>query len=408
MKQELEERLDGLLSGSNSHAMSATEITAHYWPHYLAYADVTMLQGVVESFPSRDPALYNMRSEIAPGVFADPAIVTAPMDTVTGAEMAIFCGRFSQLHKKGGIIPVIHRNFFPRLGEGYGPVDRVKIGIERSVAEYKRAAAADIPIFMAVGINQNFVHVDALVDAGCVCLCVDVAKGWDFVPINFVRELHLRHPNVKIMAGNVANPQAVADLAAAGVHTVRVGIGGGGVCITGEKTGFYSPMFSTVALCAAKARQIADTCIDQYGWPIKVIADGGIRHPGDIIKAWAAGAHAVMIGSMFAGYDECPGKAIQISGRSGLWMEHRGMASEPVGIGDPDSVEGAVTYIQHRGKLEIVMRGILRDIASGMSYAGVLSIDDLLKNARFARMSSAGMAERAPSAAMHGVSLASE
>ena len=246
----------------------------------------------------------------------------------------------------------------------------------------------------AVGVNQ-LDRVEALVQAEVDVIVVDTAHGHSQNVIKTVEAIRKRY-DLDIIAGNVATAEAASDLIAAGADGIKVGIGPGSICTTRVVTGVGVPQLSAIMNVSPVA--------DEHGVP--VIADGGVRHSGDIAKAIAAGASSVMIGSMFAGLDESPGELILHGGRR--FKSYRGMGSEgAMGSGSadrygqrldsekfvPEGVEGRVPYRGPLGDLVYQMVGGLR---AAMGYCGCSTIDNLREHARFVRVSSATLTESHP------------
>ncbi len=247
----------------------------------------------------------------------------------------------------------------------------------------------------AVGVRQ-LDRVDALIAADVDLLVIDSAHGHSSNVLDTVRDVKARY-DIDVIAGNVATQQGAQDLIEAGADAVKVGIGPGSICTTRVVTGVGVPQITAIfnALRAAKPAGIP------------VIADGGIRLSGDIVKAIAAGASAVMLGSLFAGLDESPGDTIIHMGRR--YKSYRGMGSEGAmmaGSADrysqsgkerdklvPEGVEGRVPYRGSLGEFVYQLAGGLR---AGMGYCGCGTIDQLRKDARFVRVSAASMAESHP------------
>jgi IMP dehydrogenase len=236
-------------------------------------------------------------------------------------------------------------------------------------------------------------RADALVAAGVDLLVVDTAHGHSKGVIDAVRETKKRHPNVPVIAGNVATAAATEALIDAGADGVKVGIGPGSICTTRVVAGIGVPQITAVSDCARVA--------DRHNVPI--IADGGVKHSGDVTKAIAAGAAAVMIGSLFAGTDESPGDLVLFQGRS--YKVYRGMGSlgamrkgskDRYGQGGtadeklvPEGIEGRVP---HRGSLASILHQLIGGLRSGMGYTGSKTIKDL-RNAKFIRSTSQGLRE---------------
>ncbi len=234
----------------------------------------------------------------------------------------------------------------------------------------------------------------ALVSAGVDVLVIDTAHGHSTGVIDAVRATKKEFPGVKVIAGNVATPEGTEALIEAGVDAVKVGIGPGSICTTRVVAGVGVPQISAVSDCARVA--------DRRGIPI--IADGGVKHSGDVTKAIAAGASTVMIGSLFAGTDEAPGELVLYQGRS--YKVYRGMGSlgamrkgsrdryGQAGTADeklvPEGIEGRVP---HRGSLASILYQLVGGLRSGMGYTGCSSIQELRSNARFVRITSQGLRE---------------
>jgi len=234
----------------------------------------------------------------------------------------------------------------------------------------------------------------ALVAAGVDVLVVDTAHGHSKGVLDAVRATKKEFSGVKVIAGNVATAEATEALVDAGVDAVKVGIGPGSICTTRVVAGIGVPQITAVADCARVA--------DRYDVP--VIADGGVKHSGDVSKAIAAGASCVMIGSLFAGTDESPGDLVLYQGRS--YKVYRGMGSlgamrkgsrdryGQAGTADeklvPEGIEGRVP---HRGSLASILYQIVGGLRSGMGYTGCKTVQELRTKARFIRITSQGLRE---------------
>ncbi len=256
----------------------------------------------------------------------------------------------------------------------------------------------------AVGVTGDvFDRIDALVDAKVDVISIDTAHGHSVGVLKQVEAIRNRYPNIQLFAGNVATAAATHDLIAAGVDCVKVGIGPGSICTTRVVAGIGVPQVTAVADCAEEA--------DKHG--IRVIADGGIKYSGDIVKALAAGGSCVMLGSMLAGTDEAPGATEIYQGRS--FKVYRGMgslAAMEAGSKDryfqaeskkfvPEGVEGRVPY---KGVLAETIFQMIGGLRAGMGYCGAPTIDDLRKNAEFIKITGAGLAESHP----HEISITKE
>ncbi len=248
----------------------------------------------------------------------------------------------------------------------------------------------------AVGVsNETMERVNALNKAGVDVIVLDTAHGHSQGVINTVRIIRQEYPEMQIIAGNVATAEATKDLIEAGANAVKVGIGPGSICTTRVVAGIGVPQVTAIMNCVQEA--------DKYNIPI--IADGGIKFSGDIVKAIASGAQVVMIGSLFAGTEESPGDIEIYQGRS--YKVYRGMGSiggMKAGSCDryfqekeqklvPEGIEGRVPY---KGPLSDTVYQMLGGLRAGMGYCGTPDINNLRKNSRFIQMSSAGLRESHP------------
>ena len=248
----------------------------------------------------------------------------------------------------------------------------------------------------AVGVSKDvFERAEELVKAGVDLLVVDSAHGHHINIINTVRRLRERYPDLPIVAGNVATGEGTRDLIEAGASIVKVGIGPGSICTTRVIAGIGVPQITAIYDCACVARQ--------YGVPI--IADGGIKYSGDVVKAIAAGANAVMIGSLFAGTEESPGESEIYQGRR--YKIYRGMGSLGAmkeGSKDryfqenesklvPEGIEGRVPY---KGPLADTIFQLIGGLRAGMGYCGAPNIESLMNDTQFIRITNAGLRESHP------------
>jgi IMP dehydrogenase len=247
----------------------------------------------------------------------------------------------------------------------------------------------------AVGVGEDRLErSQVLVDAGVDVIVVDTAHGHSAAVLRTVEELRHHFPNLPMVGGNVATPEGTEALIKAGVSAVKVGVGPGSICTTRVVAGVGVPQFTAVVESARVAASAG----------IPVIADGGIKFSGDVVKALAAGAASVMIGSLFAGTDEAPGELVLYQGRS--YKVYRGMGSlgaMAAGSADryfqsevsgdklvPEGIEGRIPY---RGSLTSNIHQLIGGLRSGMGYTGSASLLDLAERARFVRISAAGLRE---------------
>lgn len=250
----------------------------------------------------------------------------------------------------------------------------------------------------AIGTSKDTdERIDALIEAGVDMVVMDTAHGHSNGVLRKIKAIKQRYPNVQIMGGNVATGEGALALVEAGADSVKVGIGPGSICTTRIIAGVGVPQLTAI-LNVAKALEKCD---------VPFVADGGIRFSGDIAKAIAAGASAVMVGSLLAGTDEAPGELVLYQGRS--YKAYRGMGSlgamgQTTGSSDryfqsheneveklvPEGIEGRVPY---KGGMRQVVHQLMGGLRSSMGYTGVPTIKDLRTKAQFVRMTSAGMSE---------------
>ncbi|MCM3734200.1 IMP dehydrogenase [Fictibacillus nanhaiensis] len=248
----------------------------------------------------------------------------------------------------------------------------------------------------AVGVTKDaLLRVEKLVESGVDAIVIDTAHGHSEGVLQKVKEVRQAYPDLTIIAGNVATAEATRDLIEAGASVVKVGIGPGSICTTRVVAGVGVPQVTAVYDCATEAKK--------YGVPI--IADGGIKYSGDIVKAIAAGGHAVMLGSMLAGVSESPGEREIFQGRQ--FKVYRGMGSVGAmerGSSDryfqennkklvPEGIEGRVPY---KGPLADTVYQLIGGIRSGMGYCGTATIEELQNDSRFVKITGAGLRESHP------------
>ena len=258
----------------------------------------------------------------------------------------------------------------------------------------------------AVGVKgDHLARSRKLIEAGADALVVDIAHGHSAYAIDTLKEIKRELGDVEVVAGNVATARGAADLIKAGADAVKVGVGSGSICVTRVVTGAGVPQLTAIL---DSVRGAADSGVPMIG-------DGGVRNPGDVTKAMAAGASSVMIGSLFAGTEESPGPTVL---REGVrYKLTRGMASlaatvdrrvretrstgpredelieEVIEESVPEGVEGLIPY---KGRVEEVVKQLVGGLRSGMSYSGAHTIDELRENAEFMRITSAGHKESLP------------
>lgn len=278
------------------------------------------------------------------------------------------------------------------------------------VIEFPHAAKDEfgrLLVAAAVGVTSDtFDRSEALFEAGADAIVIDTAHGHSAGVLRKIAEIRAHFPNRTLIAGNIATAEGARALYDAGVDVVKVGIGPGSICTTRVVAGVGVPQVTAIYDAAAVAREYGKT----------IIADGGIKYSGDIVKALAAGGNAVMLGSMFAGTDEAPGETEIYQGRK--FKTYRGMGSIAAmkkGSSDryfqgsvneanklvPEGIEGRVAY---KGAASDIVFQMLGGIRSGMGYVGAVDIQELHENAQFVEMSGAGLIESHP----HDVQITNE
>ena len=289
-------------------------------------------------------------------------LFSSNMDTITGYEMANFMG-------KHGAMGVLHRF----------------LSIEDNVAEFKKCTS---PAFVSVGCTkQELDRAAALRDVGAQFFCVDVAHAHAKYVGNTIKELRDLLKDACIMAGNVATYAGADYLASCGADIIKAGIGGGSVCSTRIKTGYGIPMLTCIQDCARVDRSI--------------VADGGLRTPGDIVKALAFGADFVMLGGMFAGTRPTPGKVITKSDGTKV-KRYRGMASREAQedfmgtMSEWKTAEGVATEVSYREDEEHILADIVGGLRSGLTYSGSNTIRELQRKLDYVTVTQAGRIESLP------------
>ena len=321
----------------------------------LSYGDVLLV-------PNRSPvdsrSDIDLSTPLTPSVELDTPLVSAAMDTVTEAELAL------ELARSGGF-GVLHRFLTP----------------EEQAQQVKQVKTADEQVGTAVGINEDYVaRSAAVVAAGVDVLVVDVAHGHLDRALDAVETLAEEFPDTDLVAGNVATPAGVEDLAAAGADCVKVGIGPGSHCTTRKVAGAGVPQLTAVDDCATAAEDL----------DVTICADGGIRTSGDAVKALMAGADTVMLGSLFAGTEEAPGAVVEVDGTR--YKRSRGMATTAAAEDRDDKQnnvsadEGVEALTPYKGPVAAVAEEFCAGIRSGLSYCGGHTIPAAREKAEFIRV----------------------
>lgn len=327
----------------------------------LSYDDVLL---VPQYSDIKSRSEVSLETNLGNGLVLSAPIFSSPMDTISETPMAIAMGQF-------GGAAIIHRYNTPRE--------------QTKLVSMACDLSGDTSVGAAVGISDDFLtRAKLLKQSGADFICVDVAHGHHILMKEALAALRAElGPNFHIMAGNVATLQGVNDLADWGADSVRCNIGGGSICSTRIQTGHGLPGLETIFECAKTDRDVA------------IIADGGIKNSGDMVKALAAGADAVMCGSIFSGTDETPGKIFEQSDGT-RWKTYRGMASKEAQVnwrGRYSSHEGVSTRVPYRGSVKKLLEDIERGLRSGLSYSGARSIAELQSKAEFVMQTSSGLGE---------------
>jgi len=306
----------------------------------------------------------DINTNIGGGISLNLPVISSPMDTVTESDMAV------GMDQNGGL-GIIHR---------YNTVENqceiVKTAISRNAYH----------VGAAIGVSGDYIErARSLISAGATILCVDIAHGHHTLMRHALSTLRntLGH-DVHIMAGNVATREGYESLADWGATSVRVGIGGGSICSTRIQTGHGVPTFQSILDCSESS----------YTFDVPIVADGGIKNSGDIVKALAAGASSVMLGSLISGTEESPG--VKISRDGLVYKEYRGMASSRAQInwrGKIASREGVAALVPYKGPVCEILKSLEAGIRSGLSYTGSKNIEHFQATSEMIIQTSAGIAE---------------
>ena len=335
----------------------------------LTFDDVTLIPQYSSILPS-ETITY---TKLAHNLNLQIPLMSSAMDTVTESKMAI------ALSKSGGI-GIIHRN----------------LSIEKQVQEVKKVKKNNFLVGAAIGVNSKDIErADELSKAKVDMIIIDTAHGHTQKVLFMIKKIKKKLKKCVLCAGNIATGKAAKFLADSGVDIVKVGIGPGSICTTRLVTGIGVPQLSAV-LQVKKALK---------NYKTRIISDGGIKFSGDIAKAIAAGADAVMIGSLFSGTTESPGKIFKQKGK--LFKNFRGMGSVgamSIGSADryyqkkfknvskyvPEGVEGIVKF---KGPVNKIIYNLIGGLKSSMGYLGAKTIKDLQKKGEFIKITKAGFYE---------------
>jgi len=338
------------------------------------------------------PNEVDLSTQLAPNLKLNVPFLSASMDTVTETKMA------TTMARNGGL-GVIHKNM--SADDQAKMVAAVK-AIENDASQYPNAAVDannHLLVAAAVGVTSDtFDRASALLNAGADAIIIDTAHGHSAGVLRKVAEIRHQLPDATLIAGNVATGEGTRALFEAGVDVVKVGIGPGSICTTRVVAGVGVPQLTAIYDAAQVARE--------FGKPI--IADGGMKYSGDIVKALAAGGNAVMFGAMFSGTDEAPGDIIEDGGKK--YKTYRGMGSLASmshgsadryfqgGVNEANKLvpEGIEARVEYKGSVNDIIFQMVGGLRSGMGYTGSATIQDLIDNAQFVRISNAGLIESHP------------
>ena len=288
-------------------------------------------------------------------------IISSPMSTITEAYMC------NAINSCGGL-GIIHR---------YNTIDH-----QTKLLSYVNS---DIYKAAAIGASGDYKErLDKLVEAGLKIVCIDVAHGDHVLVKEAVEHIKQYHPHLFIIAGNIAGGGAYQRLSDWGVDAVRTSVGSGSICTTRIQTGHGMPTLSALIDCVERREELKK--LGKH--TAYIIADGGIKNTGDIVKCLAIGADMVMLGSMLSGTRETPGKVILDKETGKKVKRYNGMASkaaQKAWKGSYSSIEGVTSYVQYKGTVNKVITEITSNIRSGMSYSGARSLSELRSNALFIR-----------------------
>lgn len=315
----------------------------------------------------------DLSASLTPKIKLKIPVISANMDTVTESQLAI------ALAREGGI-GIIHRF----------------LSIEQEVEEVRKVKREGLVVGAAIGIKDDYVErTEALVKGGADAIVIDIAHGHSTFLLKVLKELVAKFKKTEFIAGNVATSEGTRELILAGASAIKVGIGPGALCTTRIVTGAGVPQLTAIdeAVSVAKGK-------------VPIIADGGIKSGGDIVKALAAGASTVMIGGLFAGCEESP--ALTFYRNNKKYKLTRGMASlmanfdrktkdESVKKDLKDyAAEGVEAVVPYRGQVSDLVRQLMGGVRSGFSYSGASNLKELWKNAEFIQITQASLTESHP------------
>lgn len=345
---------------------------------------------LVPSFSQVVPAKVVLSTRLTSKIMLKIPVVSAAMDTVTEDRMAI------ALAKAGGL-GFIHKNLSVELQA------QMVRNVKEAALDLMQDAAVDgngrLLVGAAVGVGEkNIERVKALVEAGVDIIAVDSAHGHSIGVIETVRAIHQLYPDLDLVGGNIVTAEAAMALIEAGANVVKVGVGPGSICTTRVVAGVGVPQLTAVNDVYQVAKE----------HKVGVIADGGIKFSGDVVKALAAGADVVMMGGLLAGCEETPGEILDVYGKKvktyvgmgSLSAMQRGSSDRYFQGGQtelkklvPEGIEATVPY---KGPIAEVLYQMMGGLRSGMGYCGCETVESLKVNAKFVKITNAGLKESHP------------
>ena len=331
-----------------------TKVELNEYNQSLTYDDISLIPTEVSRIKSRTEASTNCSFL---GLKLNVPVISSPMDSVTGIEMA------KELSNLGSL----------------GIVNRFDSSLD-SVLNSKNGKGIKA---ISIALNTNLKTIEKIA-AKNYLICIDTANANNKEVLKKT-EMIKKKFNVKVIVGNIAHGASLEQLENAGADAVRVGIGSGSVCTTSIQTGIGIGQVSSLLniLFARKDKKLK----------IKIIADGGVKSPGDVAKAIALGADVVMLGRMLSGTRETPGEVIKYNGQ--LWKKYRGSASFGVKMRN-EFIEGEETMVAYKGAVKSVIDGISDGLKSSMSYMNCFNLEELRKTETFAVLSNSSYLERLP------------
>lgn len=363
----------------------------------LTFDDVLLIPAESHVLPNE----VKLDTKLAPNLQLHIPLISAGMDTVTEGNMSI------AMAENGGL-GVIHKNLSIEA-----QVEEVKKAKSKTVDPNLPHPAVDdqgrLLAAAAVGVTSDtFERAESLLEAGADAIVIDTAHGHSAGVLRKIKEIREHFPNATLIAGNVATGEGTAALFDAGVDVVKVGIGPGSICTTRIVAGVGVPQITAIYDAASVAQK--------YGK--KIIADGGIKYSGDVVKALAAGGNAVMLGSMFSGTTEAPGTIFTNEGKQ--FKSYRGMGSVGAmsqqhgssdryfqgGVNEANKLvpEGVEALVPYKGDVSNIIYQIDGGLRAGMGYVGAGTIEELIENSQFVQITNAGLRESHP----HDIQMAKE